>query len=33
MGMAPWEADGEEILAMVEAQTEAMVGYIELVQE
>lgn len=31
MGMAPWEADGEEILAMVEAQTEAMTKYIPLV--
>lgn len=32
MGMAPWEAGGEEILSMVEAQTEAMTQYIPLVQ-
>ena len=33
MGMAPWKADGQEILAMVEAQTKSMVDYIKLVQE
>ena len=32
MGMAAWEADGEEILSMVESQTEAMTKYIPLVQ-
>ena len=32
MGMAAWEADGEEILSMVESQTEAMAQYIPLVQ-
>jgi len=32
MGMAAWEADGEEILGMVEAQTEAMTKYIPMVQ-
>ncbi len=33
MGMAPWKADSQEILDMVEAQTMAMVDYIKLVQE
>ena len=32
MGMAAWEADGNEILSMVESQTEAMTKYIPLVQ-
>ena len=32
MGMAAWEADGTEILSMVESQTEAMTKYIPLVQ-
>ena len=32
MGMAPWEADGSEILAMVDSQTKAMTKYIPLVQ-
>ena len=32
MGMAAWEADGEEILSMVESQSEAMTKYIPLVQ-
>ena len=31
MGMEAWEADGEEILEMVDAQTEAMTEYIPLV--
>ena len=32
MGMKAWEADGEEILGMVESQSEAMTKYIPLVQ-
>ncbi len=32
MGMAPWGADGDEILSMVASQTEAMTKYIPLVQ-
>lgn len=32
MGMEAWEADSEEILSMVESQTEAMAQYIPLVQ-
>ena len=32
MGMKAWEADGTEILGMVESQTEAMTKYIPLVQ-
>ena len=32
MGMKAWEADGTEILSMVESQTEAMTKYIPLVQ-
>ncbi len=32
MGMAAWEADGDEILSMVEAQTAAMEKYIPMLQ-